>query len=109
MRRGDTAVWTAEADDGFTFAGWYDAAGALVSTDAVHRAALADDTVLEARFTAAGAGGGDAGGSADAGGSSGSRGDLPATGDPAAAVGALLALGAAGVAVGTRLKRRADR
>lgn len=109
MRRGDTAVWTAEADDGFTFAGWYDAAGALVSTDAVHRAALADDTVLEARFTAAGADGGDAGGSADAGGGSGSRGDLPATGDPAAAVGALLALGAAGVAAGTRIRRRADR
>ena len=108
MRRGDTAIWTATADQGFTFAGWYsNSARSLVSTDAVYRAALSDDTALEARFVPADAGG-DADGS-DIGGDASGQGYLPATGDAAlASAGSLLALGALAVVAGIRLKRGAN-
>lgn len=109
MRRGDTAIWTATADQGCTFAGWYsNTARSLVSTDAVYRAALSDDTALEARFVPAGAGG-DAGGS-DIGGDASGQGDLPATGDAAlASAGSLLALGALAVVAGIWLKLGGER
>jgi uncharacterized repeat protein (TIGR02543 family)/LPXTG-motif cell wall-anchored protein len=53
VRGGDTATWTARADSDHAFAGWYDAAGNLVSADASYTAAAAADTVLTARFVAA--------------------------------------------------------
>lgn len=53
VRGGDSATWTARADSDHAFAGWYDAAGNLVSADASYTAAAAADTVLTARFVAA--------------------------------------------------------
>ena len=50
VRMHDTATWTATTNAGATFAGWYDEAGSLVSSDAVYAAPAATNTVLEARF-----------------------------------------------------------
>jgi hypothetical protein len=52
VRGGDTATWAATADAGYTFAGWYDASGNLVSSDATYSALATSSTALTARFTA---------------------------------------------------------
>lgn len=53
VRRGDTVTWTAKPDANETFAGWYDASGNLVSTEATYTAAPGGATALTARFSAA--------------------------------------------------------
>lgn len=50
VRSGDTAIWTATASDGYTFAGWYDIDGNLVSSDASYTALATADRTLTARF-----------------------------------------------------------
>ena len=52
LRVGDTATWSATADDFHSFDGWYDSDGNLVSSDAVYSAVVNMDTDLTARFTA---------------------------------------------------------
>jgi hypothetical protein len=52
VRMGDTVTWTAAADAGHTFVGWYDAAGNKVSSDAVYSATAGTATALTARFSA---------------------------------------------------------
>jgi plastocyanin len=52
VRSGDTVTWTATADAGHTFVGWYDAAGNEVSSDAVYSATAGTATALTARFSA---------------------------------------------------------
>lgn len=51
MRGGDTATWTAAAENGSTFVGWYDADGNLVSSDETYAAIATADRTLTARFT----------------------------------------------------------
>lgn len=53
MRAGDTARWSATPQEGYAFAGWYDAAGTLVSSEAAYSAVVLRDVALEARFTLA--------------------------------------------------------
>lgn len=52
------ATWTASAASGYSFTGWYDEEGELVSTDASYTAAVLGDEVLEARFEPVSSGGG---------------------------------------------------
>lgn len=52
VRSGDTATWTAVAADGYTFQGWYDAAGNLVSDQATYSSRMSADLELTARFAA---------------------------------------------------------
>jgi uncharacterized repeat protein (TIGR02543 family) len=52
VRGGDTATWTATADAGYAFAGWYDADGNKVSPDATYSAPATAAATLTARFTA---------------------------------------------------------
>jgi plastocyanin len=57
VRSGDTVTWTATADAGHTFVGWYDAAGNEVSSDAVYSATAGtgdrlDGAVLRERHLA---------------------------------------------------------
>ena len=52
VRQGDTATWTATAQNGYTFDGWYDADGNLASSEAAYSAVATADTALTARFTA---------------------------------------------------------
>lgn len=91
MRAGDTARWRATAQEGYAFAGWYDAAGTLVSSEATYRAVVLGDVALEARFTLAD----DASGAVvpDGAGSEETLERLASTGD-----GLPLALGAIGAA-----------
>jgi uncharacterized repeat protein (TIGR02543 family) len=51
VRGGDTATWTAAAENGSTFVGWYDADGNLVSSDETYAAIATADRTLTARFT----------------------------------------------------------
>ena len=51
VRVSDTATWTASPAQGYAFAGWYDASGALVSADATYAAPVMGDVALEARFS----------------------------------------------------------
>lgn len=53
MRAGDTARWSATPQKGYAFAGWYDAAGTLVSSEAAYSAVVLGDVALEARFSLA--------------------------------------------------------
>ncbi len=46
---GETATFTATVADGYQFAGWYDADGALVSADASYAATVAGDLALTAK------------------------------------------------------------
>jgi plastocyanin len=52
VRSGDTVTWTATADAGHVFEGWYDAEGNKVSSDATYASTAAAPTALEARFAA---------------------------------------------------------
>lgn len=52
VRSGDTATWTAVAADGYTFQGWYDAAGNLVSDQTTYSSRKLADFGLIARFAA---------------------------------------------------------
>lgn len=51
VRVSDTVTWTASPAQGYAFAGWYDASGALVSADATYAAPVMGDVALEARFS----------------------------------------------------------
>lgn len=53
VRAGDTATWTASPAQGYSFAGWYDASGELVSVDATYATTVLGDVALEARFSPA--------------------------------------------------------
>ena len=50
VRSGDAATWTAVAADGYTFQGWYDADGNLVSDQATYSSRMSADLELTARF-----------------------------------------------------------
>jgi uncharacterized repeat protein (TIGR02543 family) len=52
VRGGDTATWTATADAGYAFAGWYGADGNKVSPDATYAASATSAATLTARFSA---------------------------------------------------------
>lgn len=47
---GDTVTWTAVPNEGYTFAGWYDQDGSLISKDAVYQQPVTTDVTLTARF-----------------------------------------------------------
>lgn len=49
---GDAATWTAAAADGYTYQGWYDAAGNQVSNQATYGSRMTADQGFTARFTA---------------------------------------------------------
>ncbi len=55
VRENDHVTWTAAAKDGYTFVGWYNAAGDCVSTDAVYATTAlysdVDNATLTAHFT----------------------------------------------------------
>ena len=48
---GKTATVTAQADEGYAFAGWYDAAGSKVSSEASYTFTVTASVTLQARFT----------------------------------------------------------
>lgn len=48
---GKTTTVTAQADEGYTFAGWYDAAGSKVSSEASYTFTVTASVTLQARFT----------------------------------------------------------
>jgi len=52
VRMGDTATWTAVAAPGYTFVGWYDADGGLVTRDTAFTARAEQTMSLTARFKA---------------------------------------------------------
>lgn len=88
VRSGDTATWTAAAADGYTFQGWYDAAGNLVSSQATYSARMSADRGLTARFAVT-AGptptpASDDGGAADSDGSTAQTSETAKTGDATA-------------------------
>lgn len=55
VRRGDTAVWNASAQDGYLFDGWYDLNGNLVSGNERYETGVTNDGTLSAHFTPASA------------------------------------------------------
>lgn len=53
----DRATWTATAQDGYSFAGWYDDDDNLISADATYSSSVGQSTTLHAKFAQGGEGG----------------------------------------------------
>jgi hypothetical protein len=108
VRSGDTATWTAIAADGYTFQGWYDADGNLVSDQATYSARVSADRGLVARFAATP--GSTPTPAPGDGTGTGSYGTTPQTGDTAAPwalvlLAALVAAGGVAIESGRRMRR----